>query len=158
MPIEPGSYYIMDKGYTVFNRLYQKITSQNAFFVTRAKDYLRHTVVENFEFDKNTGVPEDKLISLDGFYTSKKYPQMLRIVTYEDFSDSTLYYFMTNNFSLEAISIAEHYRDRWKIQLFFKWIKGPLNIKAFYGTNENAVKCQIWIAFYTYLIAAIAKK
>ena len=158
MPIEPGSYYIMDKGYTDFNRLYQKITTQNAFFVTRAKDNLRHTVVENFEVDKNAGILEDKLISLDGFYTSKKYPQMLRIVTYEDFSDGTLYHFMTNDFTLEAITIAELYRDRWKIELFFKWIKGHLKIKAFYGTSENAVKCQIWIAICTYLIAAIAKK
>lgn len=158
MPIDPGSYYIMDKGYTDFNRLYQKITSRNAFFVTRAKDNLRHTVVENFEVDKNAGVLEDKLISLDGFYTSRKYPQMLRIVTYEDFSDGTLYHFMTNDFTLEALSIAELYRDRWKIELFFKWIKGHLKIKAFYGTSENAVKCQIWIAICTYLIAAIAKK
>jgi len=158
MPIEPGSYYIMDKGYTDFKRLYQKITIQNAFFVTRAKDNLSHTVVEHFEVDKSTGVLEDKLISLNGFYTSKKYPETLRIVTYEDFSDGTLYNFMTNDFTLDAITIAELYRDRWKIELFFKWIKGHLKIKAFYGTSENAVKCQIWIAICTYLIAAIAKK
>ena len=83
---------------------------------------------------------------------------MLRVVTYENFSDGTLYNFMTNDFSLEAITIAELYKDRWKIELFFKWIKGHLKIKAFYGTSENAVKCQIWIAICTYLIAAIAKK
>lgn len=158
MPIEPGSYYIMDKGYTDFKRLYQKITTQNAFFVTRAKDNLSHSIVQRFEVDKNTGILEDKLISLDGFYTSKKYPEVLRVVTYENFSDGTLYNFMTNDFSLEAITIAELYKDRWKIELFFKWIKGHLKIKAFYGTSENAVKCQIWIAICTYLIAAIAKK
>jgi len=158
MPIEPVSYYIMDKGYTDFSRLYQKITTQNAFFVTRAKDNLSHTVIKNFEVDKNNGVLEDKLISLYGSYTSKKYPDVLHVVTYENFSNGTLYHFMTNDFSLEAITIAELYRDCWKIELFFKWIKGHLKIKAFYGISENAVKCQIWITICTYLIVAIAKK
>jgi len=158
LPIEAGAYYVMDKGYTDFKRLYEKIHKQQAFFVTRSKDNINYEVVETREVDTNCGVLEDISIRLTGFYSVKKYPEELRMVTYEDFSDGKLYHFLTNNFSQEALTIAELYRDRWKIELFFKWIKQHLRIKAFYGTSENAVNCQIWIAICTYLLAAIAKK
>jgi transposase len=158
IPIEAGSYYIMDKGYLDFKRLYEKIHKQQAFFVTRSKDNINYEVVESHVVDKSCGVLEDLSIRLTGYYSVKKYPEELRIVTYEDFSDGKLYYFLTNNFSQEALTIAELYRERWKIELFFKWIKQHLRIKAFYGTSENAVNCQIWIAICTYLLAAIAKK
>jgi IS4 transposase len=148
----------MDKGYTDFKRLYEKIHQQRAFFVTRSKDNINYEVIENRKVDTNCGVLEDISIRLTGFYTAKKYPEELRMVTYEDLSDGKLYHFLTNNFSQEALTIAELYRDRWKIELFFKWIKQHLRIKAFYGTSENAVDCQIWIAISTYLLAAIAKK
>jgi len=158
IPIEAGSYYIMDKGYTDFKRLYQKTHRQQAFFVTRSKDNISYEVVESRGVDKICGVLEDISIRLTGYYSVTNYPEVLCIVTYEDFSDGKLYHFLTNNFSQEALTIAELYRDRWKIELFFKWIKQHLRIKAFYGTSENAVNCQIWIAICTYLLAAIAKK
>ena len=158
LPIEAGAYYVMDKGYTDFKRLYEKIHKQQAFFVTRSKDNINYEVVETREVDTNCGVLEDISIRLTGFYTVKKYPEELRMVTYKDFSDGKLYHFLTNNYSQEALTIAELYRDRWKIELFFKWIKQHLRIKAFYGTSENAVNCQIWIAICTHLLAAIAKK
>ena len=91
-------------------------------------------------------------------YSARKYPAELRLVTYEDFTDAKVYHFLTNNFSLDSLTIAELYREWWKIELFFKWIKQHLRIKTFYGTSENAVNCQIWIAICTYLLAAIAKK
>jgi hypothetical protein len=131
MPIEPVSYYIMDKGYTDFSRLYQKITTQNAFFVTRAKDNLSHTVIKNFEVDKNNGVLEDKLISLYGSYTSKKYPDVLHVVTYENFSNGTLYHFMTNDFSLEAITIAELTETAGKLNFSLNGSKDILKSKPF---------------------------
>lgn len=100
-------------------------------------------MLETREVDINCGMLEDISIRLTGFYTKKKYPEELRMVTCEDFSDGNFYHFLTNNFSQEALTIAESYRDRWKIELFFKWIKQHLRIKAFYGTSENAVNCQI---------------
>jgi FOG: Transposase and inactivated derivatives len=154
IPIEAGSYYIMDKGYTDFNRLYGKIHKQQAFFVTRSKDNINFMIVEKQNVDSSSGILEDVSIRLTGYYTGKKYPAELRLVTYEDFLDGKVYHFLTNNFSLDSLTIAKLYRDRWKIELFFKWIKQHLRIKAFYGTSENAVNCQIWI----YLLAAIAKK
>jgi hypothetical protein len=158
IPIEAGSYYIMDKGYTDFNRLYNKIHKEQAFFVTRSKDNINFITVEKQRVDSVTGVLDDVTIRLSGYYSAKKYPAELRLVTYEDFTDGKVYHFLTNNFSLDSLTIAELYRERWKIELFFKWIKQHLRIKAFYGTSENAVNCQIWIAICTYLLAAIAKK
>jgi hypothetical protein len=158
IPIEAGSYYIMDKGYTDFNRLYNKIHKEQAFFVTRSKDNINFITVEKQEVDSITGVLDDVTIRLSGYYSAKKNPAELRLVTYEDFTDGKVYHFLTNNFSLDSLTIAELYRERWKIELFFKWIKQHLRIKAFYGTSENAVNCQIWIAICTYLLAAIAKK
>ena len=158
IPIEAGSYYIMDKGYTDFNRLYNKIHKEQAFFVTRSKDNINFITVEKQKVDSITGVLDDVTIRLSGYYSAKKYPTELRLVTYEDFTDGKVYHFLTNNFSLDSLTIAELYRERWKIELFFKWIKQHLRIKTFYGTSENAVNCQIWIAICTYLLAAIAKK
>ena len=158
IPIEAGSYYIMDKGYTDFNRLYNMIHKERAFFVTRSKDKINFITVEKKNVDHSTGVLDDVTIRLTGYYSAKKYPAELRLVTYEDFTDGKVYHFLTNNFSLDSLTIVELYRERWKIELFFKWIKQHLRIKAFYGTSENAVNCQIWIAVCTYLLAVIAKK
>lgn len=146
IPIEAGSYYIMDKGYTDFKRLYEKVHRQQAFFVTRSKGNINYAIAQRREVDSNSGILEDVTIRLTGYYTEKKYPVELRLVTYEDFSEGKVYFFLTNNFALDPLTIAELYRDRWKIELFFKWIKQHLRIKAFYGTSENAVYCQIWIA------------
>jgi len=143
IPIEAGSYYIMDKGYTDFSRLYKKIRKEQAFFVTRSKDNINFLTVEKQNVDSITGVLDDVTIRLTGYYSAKKYPTELRL---------------TNNFSLDSLTIAELYRKRWKIELFFKWIRQHLRIKAIYGTSENAVNCQIWSAICTYLLAAIAKK
>jgi transposase len=158
IPIEAGSYYIMDKGYTDFSRLYKKIRKEQAFFVTRSKDNINFLTVEKQNVDSITGVLDDVTIRLTGYYSAKKYPTELRIVTHEDLTDGKVYHFLTNNFSLDSLTIAELYRKRWKIELFFKWIRQHLRIKAIYGTSENAVNCQIWSAICTYLLAAIAKK
>ena len=158
MPIEPGAYYVMDKAYIDFSRLYTLIHQSQAFFVTRAKSNMKYKVHSALLVDKDTGVTKDQIVSLTGTKSSKTYPEVFRLVEYEDYSNSVVYVFMTNDFKLPAISIAELYRDRWKVETFFKWIKQHLNIKSFYGTNQNAVFCQIWIAVCAYLLLAIAKK
>jgi len=158
LPVEPGSYYIMDKGYIDFYRLYTLFHQAHAFFVMRAKDNLRCEVISSKEVDKETGLISDQIVTLTGYKSSKSYPEKFRLVIYEDYTTGTVYTFMTNDFELPALSIAELYRERWKIEIFFKWIKQHLHIKAFYGTSQNAVQCQIWIATCTYLIIAIAKK
>ena len=158
MPIEPGSYYVMDKGYIDFYRLYNHFHQARAYFVMRAKDNLRCEVISSSEVDKDTGLISDQIVKLTGYKSSKSYPDEFRLVIYEDYAKNTVYPFMTNDFDLPALSIAELYRERWKIELFFKWIKQHLHIKAFYGTSQNAVACQIWIATCTYLLIAIAKK
>lgn len=124
----------MDKGYTDFNRPYKKIHKEQAFFVTRSKDNINFLTVEKQNVDSTTGVLDDA-IRLIGYYSARKYPAELRLVTYEDFTDGKVYHFLTNNFSLDSLTIAELYRERWKIVLFFKWIKQHLRIKAFYGTS-----------------------
>lgn len=158
MPIEPGSYYVMDKGYIDFHRLYTLFHQAHAFFVMRAKDNLKCEVISSAEVDKDAGLISDQMVKLTGYKSAKSYPEKFRIVIYEDYATNTVYTFMTNDFELPALSIAELYRERWKIELFFKWIKQHLHIKAFYGTSQNAVSCQIWIATCTYLLIAIAKK
>lgn len=158
MPIEPGSYYIMDKGYIDFYRLYTLFHQARAFFVTRAKDNLRCEVISSAEVDREAGLISDQVVRLTGYKSSKLYPEEFRLVVYEDYATDTVYTFMTNDFHLPALSIAELYRERWKVETFFKWIKQHLHIKAFYGTSQNAVHCQIWIAICTYLLIAIAKK
>lgn len=158
LPIEPGSYYILDKGYIDFHRLYTLIHQSRAFFVTRAKDNMQYEVISSADVDQEAGLISDQLVKLTGYKSSKSYPEAFRIVIYEDYATNIVYTFMTNDFDLPALSIAELYRERWKVELFFKWIKQHLHIKAFYGTSQNAVACQIWIAICTYLLMAIAKK
>jgi len=154
---ETGSFYVMDRAYIDFKRLYL-FTQCVAFFVVRAKSNLNFRRISSEKVDSSTGVLRDQTIVLTGIKTSKKYPEMLRRIKYFDFEKKKMFVFLTNNFSLPAFLIAELFRCRWQIELFFKWIKQHLRIKAFYGTSENAVKTQIWIAVITYLLVAIIKK
>jgi transposase len=158
IPVEANSYYLMDKGYLKFDSLYQHFHLNNAFFVTRAKENMLYEVIDSREVDQSAGLCSDETIKLIGPLTSQKYPDSLRLVVYEDFSINTVYRFLSNNFKLEALTIAELYRERWQIELFFKWIKQHLHIKTFYGTTKNAVYTQIWIAICDYLLLIIAKK
>ena len=157
LPIEPGAFYVMDRGYVDFQRLYRFETSK-AFFVTRAKrnlDFRRRT---RRPVDKTTGLRSDSTIVLAGLSTAQFYPVPLRRVVLRDVERQRRLVFLTNNFDLPALTIAQLYRSRWQVELFFKWIKQNLRIKNFYGTNENAVKTQVWIAISVYVLVAIAKK
>ena len=156
--IEPAAIYLMDKGYVDFNRLFKLINKKNAYFVTRAKDNMLFEVVSASSVDQSTGVIADEHIKLTGLRTSRWYPEELRMVTYEDYATNNVYRFLTNNMEYEAITISELYRERWNVEQFFKWIKQHLHIKSFYGTSENAIYLQIWIAICTYLLLAYAKK
>jgi len=158
MPVEPGSYYVMDKGYVDFHRLYTLIHKCQAFYVSRAKDNIKYEAISSSEVDKTAGIISDQLVILTGYKSSKSYPEEFRLVVYEYYATSVVYTFMTHDSNLPAWTIAELYRERWKIELFFKWIKQHLHVKAFYVTSPNAVYCQIWIAISTYLLIAIAKK
>lgn len=154
---EPGSFYVMDRGYLDFTRLY-RMNLCAAFFVTRAKSNLQFRRLYSHPIDKNTGLKCDQTIMLTGFYPSKNYPEKLRRIKYHDAETNKTFVFLTNNFTLPALTIAQLYRCRWQIELFFKWIKQHLRIKSFYGTTENAVKTQIWIAVSVYVLVAIIKK
>ena len=158
IPVEPGSYYLMDKGYVDFKQLFKHFHRQQAFFVTRAKDNMKCEVVEERPVDKQTGVTNDIIIRLTGPRTSKWYPDTLRMVVYEDYATGNVYRFLTNDFTHSYLTIAELYRERWQVECFFKWIKQRLHINSFYGTSQNAVFSQIWIAICDYLLLAIAKK
>lgn len=155
--LEAGSFYIMDRGYLDFDRLYQ-MTKALAFFVTRAKSNLNFKRVLSQSVDKETGVLCDQTILLQTFYAAKDYPATLRRVKYHDAETQKTLTFLTNNFSLAPLIIAQLYKCRWKVELFFKWIKQHLRIKKFYGTSENAVKTQVWIAVSVYVLVAIVKK
>ncbi len=155
--IEPGAIYIFDRGYLDFTRLY-KIHQSGAFFIIRAKSNFRFRRIYSQPVDKAKGVQADQIIKLRGFYARKDYPERLRRIRYFDPEKKKRLIFLTNNFTLPAFVVAELFRCRWKIELFFKWIKQHLRIKAFYGTSENAVKTQIWIAITVYVLVAIAKK
>ena len=155
--IEPGAFYIIDRGYLDFARLY-KIKQAAAFFVTRAKTNFNFKRLYSQAVDKSTGLKCDQIIVLNNFYAKKDYPEKLRRIRYFDSENNKQLSFLTNNFTLPALTIAELYRCRWKIELFFKWIKQNLRIKKFYGTSENAVKTQIWIAISVYVLIAIIKK
>ncbi|WP_291683906.1 IS4 family transposase [Bacteroides sp.] len=148
----------MDKSYVGFYRLFNFIHVKRAFFVTRAKDNMAYQVEDSFEVDKGAGLISDQSIRLTGVKSSKLYSDNIKLVVYEDYATNNVYHFLTNNFELSSLTIAELYRERWKVELFFKWIKQHLHIKAFYGTTSNAVYCQIWIAICTYLLLANAKK
>ena len=155
--IEPGAFYIMDRGYPDFERLY-RFSKSLAFFVTRAKKALAYTRQAYRLVDKTTGLRSDQTIKLTGPKTSGRYPDPLRRIGYYDSDTNKRFVFLTNNFALDALTIARLYKCRWQIELFFKWIKQHLRIKAFYGTSPNAVKTQVWIAVSVYLVVAIMKK
>ncbi len=157
LTLEPGAFYVMDRGYLDFERLYGW-TLHGAFFVTRARKDFRFRRVVSQPVDKSTGVQCDQVISLVSFYSAKGYPARLRRVRYWDAERGKRLVFLTNNFTLPASVIAALYRCRWQVELFFKWIKQHLRIKAFYGTSENAVKTQVWIAVCSYLLVAIVRK
>lgn len=155
--IEAGAIYIMDRGYLDFARLY-KMQQSSAFFITRAKSNFKFKRLYSNRVDKTTGVQCDQIIVLSGFYAKKDYPDKLRRIRYYDAENNKTLVFLTNNFTLPALTIAKLYRCRWHVELFFKWMKQHLRIKAFYGTTENAVKTQIWIAISVYVLVAIIKK
>lgn len=158
LPIVAFAYYLMDKGYVDFKRLYQLFHRQHAFFVTRAKINMKYAVVGERPVDKITGLISDQDIRLTGVRTSKYYPENIRMVMYEDYAENIVYILLTNDIELPALTIAELYRERWNVEAFFKFIKGRLHIKSFYGTSRNAVYTQIWIAVCDYLLLVIAKK
>ena len=154
----PGAYYLMDRGYLDFQRLFEINTCQ-AFFVTRAKDNFKFKRRYSRPVDRGTGLICDQTVILTTFYPAKAYPEPLRRIKFRDPEDpSSLLVFLTNDFTLPAMTITKLYKARWMIELFFKWIKQHLRIKAFLGTTPNAVKTQIWIAISTYLLVAILKK
>lgn len=157
LPIEPGAFYIMDRGYLDYARLHV-ISQEAGFFVTRAKSNFKCRRIYSHHIDRSTGLRCDQTIMLTGFYSLKGYPNKLRRVKYYDIETDKTLVFLTNNFSLPALTIAQMYRCRWQVELFFKWIKQNLRIKNFYGTSENAVKTQIWIAVSVYVLVAILKK
>jgi len=153
----PGAYYVMDRGYLDFARLYE-LNQAKAYFVTRAKKNFNFQRRYSHEVDKSAGVQCDQTIILKTFYSLQGYPQPLRRIRYFDENLGKRFVFLTNDFDLPAATIASLYKSRWQIELFFKWIKQHLRIKAFYGTSQNAVKAQIWMAVSVYLLVAIVKK
>ena len=155
--VEPGAIYVMDMGYIDYERLY-KIHQQQAFFVTRAKSNMACKRLYSRAVDKTTGLRCDQSVRLTGYYAKKDYPELIRRVKFFDEETDKTYVFLTNNFELDALIIAQLYKERWKIELFFKWIKQHLRIKSFFGTSRNAVFCQVWIAISVYLLVAIIKK
>ena len=155
--VEPGAFYVMDRGYIDFGRLYA-IAQSGAFFVVRAKRNLAYARRGSRPVDKTTGLRSDQTIVLTGPKTSQEYPAPLRRISYVDAETGKRFVFLTNNFTLPALTIAQLYKCRWQVELFFKWIKQYLRIKAFYGTSANAVKTQIWIAISIYVLVAILKK
>jgi hypothetical protein len=154
---EPGAFYVFDRGYLDFARLY-RIQQSAAFFVTRTKTNTQFRVAASHPVDKSTGLLSDQTIHLTGVHSQTDYPAPLRRITYRDALTQKTYKFLTNNCSLPALTIAMLYKARWKVELFFKWIKQHLRIKAFFGTSENAVKTQVWIAVSVYVLVAILKK
>ena len=157
LPLEPGSFYMMDRGYIDFARLYAFV-QQLAYFVTRAKTNMDYSRLSSRAIDKTTGLRTDQTIRLQGYQSSKDYPDTLRRISYHDPETDKFLVFLTNNFTLPALTIPQLYKCRWRVELFFKWIKQHLRIKAFYGTSENAVKTQIWISITIYVLIAILKK
>jgi hypothetical protein len=153
---EPGAFYVMDRGYLDFERLY-RVHQAGSFFVTRAKSNFKSRRVYSNPVDRNTGLMCDQLVELVVFYSQQGYPERLRRIRYTD-PDGRRLVFLTNNTALPALTICELYKSRWQVELFFKWIKQHLRIKRFFGTSQNAVKTQVWIAVATYVLVAIVKK
>ena len=154
---EPGSYYIMDRAYIDFTRLYT-LNLENAFFIIRSKSNFKFRRLYSHPIDKSTGLRCDQTIVTTGTNTKDKYPDKLRRIRFYDSENDKYFVFLTNNFVLPALTIVDLYNCRWQIEIFFKWIKQHLKIKRFYGTSENAVKTQIWIAISVYVLVAILKK
>jgi len=154
---ESGAFYIMDRAYLDFERLFF-IHQSDSYFVLRAKNNLKFNRVYSHKIDKSSGLRCDQTIRLTGYNSHQHYPVQFRRIKYFDAEQNKYLVFLTNNFRLPAMTIAELYRNRWKVELFFKWIKQHLRIKSFYGTSQNAVKTQVWIAICTYLAVAIMKK
>ena len=155
--IEAGAFYIMDRGYLDFKRLYA-LDQARGFFVTRAKRNLDARRVYSAPVDRSTGLISDQTIALNGHYAAKRYPAHLRRIRFRDPETDKVLVFLTNQFTLPALTICALYKCRWQVELFFKWIKQHLRIKRFYGTSENAVRTQIWIAISVYVLVAIIKK
>ena len=154
---EPFAYYIFDRAYVDYLRLY-RITKSDAYFVVRAKSNVKFKRMYSKKTDKSTGVIYDQTGKIDGFYTSKDYPEKIRKVKFFDAENKKMLIFLTNNFDLSAQQIALLYKQRWQIELFFKWIKQHLKVKTFWGTTENAVRIQIYVAMCTYCLVAIVQK
>ena len=157
LQLEPGAIYVMDRGYVDFGRLHA-LHLAGAFFVTRAKSNLKAHRVYSAKTDRSTGIICDQTIALDGFYTKQDYPVHLRRIRFKDAESGKTLVFLTNQMTLPAATICALYKSRWQVELFFKWIKQHLRIKRFFGTSENAVKTQIWIAVSVYVLVAIVKK
>ena len=157
LPIEAGAFYVMDRGYLDFERLYT-LHQAGAFFVTRAKRGMNARRVYSAKTDRTSGVMCDQMIAMNGFYVSNDYPAHLRRIRFKDPKTGKTLVFLTNNTTLPPLTIAALYKSRWQVELFFKWIKQHLRIKRFLGTSENAVKTQIWCAVSTYVLIAIVKK
>jgi len=154
---EAGAFYVMDRGYVDFERLYV-FTLSAAFFVVRTKSNVLLQRRYSHAVDKTTGVRSDHTVILTAINSAEAYPESLRRVSYLDVATRKRFKFLTNNFTLPALTIAQIYKSRWQVELFFKWIKQHLRIKAFYGTSQNAVKTQIWIAVSVYVLVAIVRK
>ena len=157
LALEPGAIYVMDRGYLDFARLYQ-MHQAHAFFVTRAKSNTQLRRVYSAPVDRSTGIICDQTVALTGINSRKDYPDYLRRIRFKDPETGKTLVFLTNNFTLPAITICALYKRRWQVELFFKWIKQHLRIKKFYGNSENAVKSQIWIAMSVYVLVAIVRK
>lgn len=157
LAFEPGAFYVMDRGYLDFDRL-AKMDEAGCFFVTRAKSNMKSQRRYSRPVDRATGLICDQTIILTGFYSSQGFERPLRRIKFNDPDTGKVLVFLTNNFSLSAVSITRLYKYHWQIELFFKWIKNHLRIKSFFGHSENAVKAQIWSAVCIYLVIAIIKK
>jgi IS4 transposase len=157
LTVEPGAIYVMDRGYLDFKRLYA-LHQASAFFVTRAKSNMDARRIYSANTDRSAGIICDQTIALNGYKTSRDYPAHLRRIRFKDVESGKPLIFLTNNFALPAATICALYKSRWQVELFFKWIKQHLRIKKYFGTSENAVKSQIWIAVSVYVLVAIVKK
>lgn len=156
LDFEPEAFYVMDRGYTDWSSLYS-IHKEGAFFVIRAKKNLSFQRIYSHSVDKTTGLKCDQTIRLKGYYSAKQYPDKLRRVKYFDDEHQVTYMYLTNHFDADALQIAKLYLNRWKVEIFFKWIKQHLRIKRFWGESSNAVKTQVWIAISTFVLVAILK-
>ena len=157
LPITAGAYYVMDRGYNDFKRLY-RIDREKASFVVRAKKNTKVKRIYSRTVDKSTGLRCDQTVAFIGFYSRKSYPQNIRRIKYYDEEHKRRLVFLTNDFDLSALAVADLYKKRWQVELFFKWIKQNLRVKRFFGQSENAVRSQIWISICTYLLVAILRK